>query len=384
MVRRLGMTLAVVVGCLVVSATPAIAATQVSVDCGAGASLQAAINAAKPGTILAISGTCHGAFTVGKNLVLKGVSAAVLDAQRSGTTLTVNAGKVRVTRMMITGGDAYDIGGVRNTGTLTMIRDSVQGNLADGGETGGIENDGTLIMQRSVVAGNQSDDIGGIRNTGSATLDQSTVGPNGGSAITTTGSLTLTDSTVYRNHSTYDGGIVNTGTLTVLRSTIASNQAFNGGGAGISSYGTATIDQSTIAFNEEDEGGAGIRNGGSMTVTDTIVVGNTHDSGEAGDCAGTITSGGYNLFGTPCDGAISTDQSGTFDNPLDAMLKALGNYGGPTQTMVPRPGSPAVNAIPVGAPGAICPPSGTTDQRGIARPQSGACDIGSVERKPKE
>ncbi len=66
------------------------------------------------------------------------------------------------------------------------------------------------------------------------------------------------------------------------------------------------------------------------------------------------------------------------------MLKVLGSYGGPTQTMVPRPASPAVNAIPIGSSGGLCPSSGTTDQRGIARPQAGACDIGSVERKPKD
>jgi hypothetical protein len=389
MIRRLGVSLAAIVGCLVVSATPSTAATEVSVDCGAGANLQAAINAAKPGSILVVSGTCHGSFTVGKNLVLKGASAAVLDAQRTGATLTVTAGKVRVTRMTITGGLSDDVGGVLNLGTLTLVRDTVSGNESgEGGtETGGIENDGTLVMQRSFVAGNRSEDIGGIWNTGTATLDQTTVGPNRGSAITSTGSFTLTDSTVTGNSGTYNGGIVNVGVMAVLRSTIANNNAFNGDGAGIANGGTVTVVQSTIAGNRVDEFGAGIENVGlgTATLTATIVAGNTDQSEEEqSDCRGSIVSGGHNLFGTPCDGAISTDQSGTFDSPLDAMLKVLGSYGGPTQTMVPRPNSPAVNKIPIGAPDGLCPPSGTTDQRGIARPQSGACDIGSVERKPKE
>jgi hypothetical protein len=57
--------------------------------------------------------------------------------------------------------------------------------------------------------------------------------------------------------------------------------------------------------------------------------------------------------------------------------------------MVPNTTSPAVNKVPVGATSsdgtlALCPLSGTTDQRGIARPQGSACEIGSVERKPKE
>jgi hypothetical protein len=377
-----------VVGASLVGSASSLAATQVSVDCGAGANLQAAIDAAKPGTILAVSGTCHGVFTVGKNLVLKGVSAAVLDAQRTGATLTVTAGKVRVTRMTITGGLSDDVGGVLNLGTLTLVRATVNGNESGEGdtETGGIENDGTLVMQRSFVAGNRSDDIGGIWNTGTATLDQTTVGPNRGSAITSTGSLTLTDSTVTGNSGTYNGGIVNIGVMAVLRSTIANNNAFNGDGAGIANGGTVTVVQSTIAGNRVDELGAGIENvgTGTVTLTSSILAGNTDQSDEEqSDCRGSIISGGYNLIGTPCDGAVSTDLVGTVAQPIDAMLKVLGNYGGPTQTMVPRPASPAVNAIPVSAPGGLCPSSGTTDQRGTPRPQSGACDIGSVERKPK-
>jgi len=375
-------------GVMFACATPGLAATQSAVDCGAGGNLQAAINAAKPGTIISVAGTCHGTFTVGKNLVLKGVSAAVLDAQRAGTTLAVTAGKVRVTGMTITGGDA-DVGGIRNSGTLTLIRDVITGNTAngDGTDTAGIENRGTLIVQRSTVTQNRGDDTGGLLNTGSATVAESTIGLNA-IGITNSGSLTLTDSTVYRNHATYIGGIANSGDMTVLRSTIAENFAFNGHGGGIvnTSSGTVTIAQSTIAGNVADEAGGGILNDGTVTITASIVAGNESDSGDVPtDCAdaGTTLSGGYNLFGTPCS-AGPTDRAGTVDDPLGAMLKVLGDYGGKTMTMVPRPGSPAVNVIPIGAAGGLCPSSGSTDQRGIPRPQSGACDTGSVERKPKE
>jgi hypothetical protein len=369
-------------------ATPGLAATQSTVDCGSGGNLQAAISAAKPGTIISVSGTCHGTFTVGKNLVLKGVSAAVLDAQHAGTTLTVTAGKVRVTGMTITGGEA-DVAGIRNSGTLTLLRDAVTGNVAsgDGTDTAGIENHGTLIVQRSTLTQNHGDDTGGILNTGTATVEQSTIGLNA-IAITNTGSLALTDSTVYRNTGTYIGGIDNSGTLTVLRSTIANNLADNGHGAGIVNApdGTVTVVQSTIAGNVADEAGGGLLNEGSMTIKASIVAGNSRDLGdEPTDCANpqAIISGGYNVFGTPCAGAVSTDRMGTFEQPLDAMLKVLGDYGGKTMTMVPRPGSPAVNVIPIGAAGGLCPSSGSTDQRGIPRPQAGACDVGSVERKPK-
>ena len=128
-----------------------------------------------------------------------------------------------------------------------------------------------------------------------------------------------------------------------------------------------------------------------MTLTSTIVAGNSAVFGdEPSDCVSSgFVSNGYTLSGTPCGTMRSTDLAGTFDQPLDPILKILGAYGGPTQTMVPRPASPAVNAIPVGATSwdaaiGLCPASGTVDQRGISRPQAGACEIGSVERKPKE
>lgn len=61
------------------------------------------------------------------------------------------------------------------------------------------------------------------------------------------------------------------------------------------------------------------------------------------------------------------------------MLGATADNGGNTATDLPAAGSPAVDAIP---PGSCTDLSGnpvTTDQRGIARPQGSACDIGSVE-----
>jgi hypothetical protein len=377
-----------VVAAAAVCSAPSLAATQVSVDCGAGANLQAAVNAAKPGTILAISGTCHGAFTVGKNVVLKGVSAAVLDAQGAGTTLSISAGKVRVTHLTVTGGLNEDgAGGIQNSGSLTLVRVTFNGNES-GADCAGIRNQGTLLVQRSVITHNFGGDTGGILNLGTATIEHSTISRGAGIRNGPSATLTLTDSTVSENHedSVYGAGIVNEGTALIMRSTIANNSSDNAGGGGIGNTGTLTVVESTISGNVADEMGGGIVNDGSVTLVATILAGNLADGGdEPQDCAGLgYTSNGYNLFGTPCGATQSTDLVGTFDQPLDPMLKVLGSYAGPTQTMVPRPASPAVNAIPIGTAGGLCPSSGTTDQRGIPRPQAGACDFGSVERKPKD
>jgi hypothetical protein len=58
-------------------------------------------------------------------------------------------------------------------------------------------------------------------------------------------------------------------------------------------------------------------------------------------------------------------------------LGSLGNYGGPTQTKIANPGSPAIDA-------ASCANAPATDQRGVTRPQGASCDIGAVERKAIE
>ena len=89
-----------------------------------------------------------------------------------------------------------------------------------------------------------------------------------------------------------------------------------------------------------------------------------------GNLTGLLVSLGHNLFsdtpGVPLD---PTDLVNT--NPL---LAALGNYGGPTETMALLPGSPAIDA-------GVSVPGVTTDQRGVPRPQGSAPDIGAFESR---
>ena len=61
---------------------------------------------------------------------------------------------------------------------------------------------------------------------------------------------------------------------------------------------------------------------------------------------------------------------------LDPLLGPLQDNGGPTFTHALLPGSPAIDHIPA----ENC--EVTTDQRGVARPQGAACDIGAYELEP--
>lgn len=411
MFRRLTAMIAMLVAALATSSTPSFGASQVSVDCGAGADLQAAIDAAPAGAILDISGTCVGRFTIGKHLVLRGVSNAVLDAQRQGATLTVTRATVRVTKMTITGGHEFSgPGGILNYGTLVLVQVTVTGNSAQ--LIGGIDSLGTLTLDRSIVTANQSDySIGGIFNDcGKVTISRSTVSSNRGVGISSgsscPASLTLVDSTV--NDNVADGsvaaGVANRfgATATIIRSTIVHNVSLNSpSGAvspspgGVSNDGSLSIVASTITRNEGDHAPGGVLDTtGQTTIAGSILAVNRVWTGEPWDCAGAITSRGYTFVGTtvdppaypnvPCSFAAAVgDHIGT-SPPLDPILKLLGNYSGLTQTVMPQPTSPAVDAIPIGALAtdgtALCPASGSTDQRGKPRPHGSACDIGSVER----
>src|SRR5690606_9614127 len=73
------------------------------------------------------------------------------------------------------------------------------------------------------------------------------------------------------------------------------------------------------------------------------------------------------------DGTCGFVGAGDSTGPAD--LGALADNGGPTETMLPEPGSPLLDAIPAAA----CPDDVVMDQRGVARPQGFGCDIGAVE-----
>jgi hypothetical protein len=90
------------------------------------------------------------------------------------------------------------------------------------------------------------------------------------------------------------------------------------------------------------------------------------------DVAGALTSQGHNLIGngTGGSGFDPTDLVGTSANPIDPLLGPLQNNGGPTQTMAPLAGSPALNA---GDPAQ----RGVADQRGVVR--SGGVNIGAYQ-----
>jgi hypothetical protein len=270
-----------------------------------------------------------------------------------GGGVFAGSGSVTVTASTISGnGDWYvtNGGGISAGGTLTVIDSAISGNIGKRGA--GIQSSGTLTLTRSVVADNQSYyDAGGIR--------------------VFAGTATVTGSTITNNFARYNGaGIFVAGALTVTNSTIAGNSGYYNGG-GIALYGDATLhlDHATLTQNGVSGTGGGIGVvrlfpgmppwTGSATIEHSIVSGNTQGLGTTEIELGSAWSGSGNLISSP-----------------DAALGPLQGNGGPTPTILPGPGSAALDAI---AP-ADCTQS--ADQRGLARPQGTGCDIGAVEVAP--
>jgi hypothetical protein len=274
-------------------------------------------------------------------------------------------------------------GGLANESTATVTDSTVTGNTATstgyGAFGGGLyDDDGTLTVTDSVVSDNVADTTangdalgGGISNgngtvnvSDTAMSDNDAESVNGnsvyGGAIDNgsygigNGSITVTDSTISGNSATdpnggsaFGGGLNNYGTLLINNSTIADNTAtrnVTGVGGGLNNFGTMTVVEATIAGNSESPGSgsaASIVNGGSpLTLMGTIVA-----QGSGAECYGPITDDGFNISDDDsCDlSSVDHSQSG-----VDPDLGPLQNNGGPTETLLPASGSPAIGVIPPG------------------------------------
>jgi hypothetical protein len=140
--------------------------------------------------------------------------------------------------------------------------------------------------------------------------------------------------------------------------------------------GSLKVRSSTIYGNvaQGDGGGLSSRAGTSLTVRNSIIAANPpQDCRSVPPMAGDPTpptSGGSNIAGDQtCNLTQSTDLPGT-----DPRLRTLALNGARTRTHALRIDSPALDAA---APG----PS--ADQRGVARPQGLAPDIGAFELVPR-
>ena len=203
--------------------------------------------------------------------------------------------------------------------------------------------------------------------------------------------MTISNSTLSSNSASISGGgIYNSGTAIINNSTVTDTPPVGAGGGGIENLGSLTINNGTITGNGASGCASGVTGlnplkgcsgggniDGTATLQNTIVANAT----SGGNCNGTMTSNGYNLSS---DGTCNFNGPGDLNN-TEPNLDALGNYGGPTQTIKELEGSPTVDA---GNPNGCTDSQGnllTTDQRGYPRPgkdkHDKRCDMGAYERQ---
>ena len=229
---------------------------------------------------------------------------------------------------------------------LKMINGNGVGGGGTGPDGGAIFNLGTLTLRECTVSNCSAGSGGAIWNDGQAllTIERSTFSGNSasadGGAIThlSLNLLTLSHCTVANNTAGFAAGGISapfSRPLLLNHCTITGNSLVNPGGPGI---GGVRADGTVVA----------------VTVRNCIITGNTDPVGtNIQDIRPDFISQGTNIIGT------------------NAQLAPLGSYGGPTQTRMLLPTSPARDAATNS--------TATTDQRGY--PLFGAADIGAYERQ---
>ncbi|KAA6462090.1 hypothetical protein DYQ86_10755 [Acidobacteria bacterium AB60] len=317
-------------------------------------------------------------------IVGPGAGALTISGEGSYQIFSNSASDLFLTGMTLANGNSSSTphggGAVYNGWILTASAVDFSGNLGNtnsgGGAGGAIDNNGLLAITNCTFSANSS---------------------IGAGAIQTYGIATVTSSLFTANIGVYAGGaIVNGGATTVINSTFTGNSApSSGGGSGggaIESFGqSVVVTNSTFSGNSTSGWGGAIWNfnGSTLTANNNIFIGNTSTNTNSNLGAAIAATGGanasYNLYyqnfdaGTTeddCNGCTGNTNAITASDPL---LEPLGNFGGPTQTMLPKPGSPAICAGTTG----LVPSDVSTDQRGFSRTTnyngSVCVDLGAVQ-----
>lgn len=352
-------------------------------DAGAG-SLRDVIAAAADGDAIAFDASLSGAtielaspLAVGRSLVIQ--------APTGGITLDAN-GSVRV----------IDFEGAFSASLV------LKGMRLTGASGGGIwARDGSLSLEDCIVEGNQGPSIGGVAVfDGTLSLLRTVVRNNtsrsygGGVLVEMGATATITNSTISGNTSEQSGGgIQASGDVTVIGSTVSGNTARFGGGGLSSLAAVVVIRNSTFSENNAIQDafnppfGSNLQNGAGMTIEHSTLVGNSTGPNIEVSQPGIVIRNSIVVspiavctapygFQVALEGAnVISDNSCVVESgpaPIigDAKLAPLA-VDGLTAVHHLLAGSPAIDA----APSCLV----TVDQRGAARPQGVACDLGSIE-----
>jgi hypothetical protein len=245
-----------------------------------------------------------------------------------------------------------------------------------------------LNIERSTVRNNLLDVVG----TGG-------IIPRGGGLYTEGVNVTVRDSTFNANDTRANGeggAIFARQSIEIINSTLSGNKAHDGGGLHVQD-GVATVSNATVAFNSvaADGGGIAAAIDADVLLRNTVVAKNSrtieNGSPTTNDLFGFFANAStYNWIGSGTGSAgivdgVSGNRVGTLGTPLEPFLTPLAINGGVTQTHLPLPMSPLIDAgEPTFSPNDFSPTL-TFDQRRESRvidgnrDTIGRVDIGAVE-----
>lgn len=313
-------------------------------------------------------------------LVLDGAGHSITNPCDSGGILVVReGGGLTVKNLELTSGSVGDNGGaIDSDGEVQVFDSTIHGNGA--GQAGGaiystqsVDVFDSFLLDNIAGGGGAIGSGSHVRLFGSQLLDNG--GEGGGGGVSAQFDIEVTESTLRANYTDGIGGALlsGDGAITVTNSTIILNEAAQGGGI---AGGLVTLTHATIADNTAADGAniylrqTNEEPGGSLTTFGSVIAEPGGGGANSAPAEGnTVTSQSFNLSDdTSCQLTTENDVQGE-----DPKLAPVFANGGRTPTRLPEEGSPLVDAIPENA----C--ELPIDQRGIARPQAGACDIGAVE-----
>jgi hypothetical protein len=328
-----------------------------------------------------------------------------------------------VTRGYANGGGDDDFGGgvyiVDSSSALHLTNLLVTDNRAPSAAGGGMflsTNDGSPISAPQLSASSFTYNLaargGGLFSQNSDPVlnevifanNQATNGAGGGMNIQTVNdfdppaNLNLRNVIFFKNHGTGGGGMfIGNSTGTLENVTFSRNNSDRRGGGLLVEVSSPTLTNVTFYKNISVDTGDDPKGGGGMTmITSNAVLNNVTFSGNnsqvvGGDAIRALVNSNLvvtnSIFWGNGNDEIASDGSGSINISHSVVqggiagtnvittspqLCALAKYGGFTQTMAIGPGSSALDA----GDNNTC---ASTDQRDLARPQGGTCDIGAYE-----
>lgn len=360
------------------------------------------------------SGISVPALNQGGGGVLVGENATMImeDCEVTGNSVTghgsgagiLSSSSILIVNSLIAENDAVDTfsgaGGIDSRGVATVINSSFEGNH---GLMGGGGNFVQASVTNSAFVGNTAlSGGGGLAVFGGVRLDQAYFFGNrtydgvGGGLFACGEDNEVLNVTFEGNSATGGGGVFNCGDLILANNTYFGNQAQQNGGAILNDVGASLyLVHSTVFGNsaDSDDGevdggeGGGIMNAteASLQIGNSILAGNSDLSGGGHDCwnQGQLGAYGKVILRDPL-GCETILAPADVVESLDPRLAAdIGPNGGPsigkdgaypTRTLALLEASPAIDS----ADGDICAEL-DFDQRGVARPQQAACDLGAYE-----